>query len=174
MFREITDIFDKGRRVDLEPGQTIFRTGDPVHSMYCVVSGELDLVRHTRTGMPLILNRAGCGVVLAEASAYSQAYHCDCVARQDSSLRFLSTFEFHDVLRSSPDLAGLWAAQLAASLQKARMLSEIRALKTVSERLDAWLTDNGGLPPKGQIQHIAHMLGVSREALYRELAKRRA
>lgn len=174
MFREIIEIFDNGRRVDLEPGQTIFRTSDPVHSMYCVVAGELDLVRHTLSGTPLVLNRAVCGFVLAEASAYSKAYHCDCVARDRSTLRCLSVAEFHDVLRGSSDLAGLWAAQLAATLQKARMLSEIRALKTVSERLDAWLTDNRDLPPKGQIQHVAHMLGVSREALYRELAKRRA
>ena len=28
-------------------------------------------------------------------------------------------------------------------------------------------------PPKGQLQDLAHILGVSREALYRELAKRR-
>ncbi|WP_420336926.1 Crp/Fnr family transcriptional regulator [Roseibium sp.] len=141
--------------------------------MYCVVTGELDLVRHTHSGTPLVLNRAVCGSVLAEASAYSRAYHCDCVARRPSTLRSVSVAQFHDAMRSSPDLAGLWAAQLAATLQNARMLSEIRALKTVSERLDAWLTDNGGLPPKGQIQHVAHMLGVSREALYRELAKRR-
>lgn len=171
---DIADVFANGRPIMLEAGQTMFRTADPVRSMFYVMSGELDLVRHTRTGTPLVLNRAVSGFVLAEASAYSQVYHCDCVARDPSSLRSLPVAEFHEVLRSSPDLAGLWAAQLAVSLQKARMLSEIRSLKTVSQRLDAWLTDNGNLPPKGQIQHLAHMLGVSREALYRELAKRRA
>ncbi|MEC7667561.1 MAG: hypothetical protein VXZ18_01615 [Pseudomonadota bacterium] len=62
---------------------------------------------------------------------------------------------------------------MARTLQKSRMQSEIRTLKTVAERLDAWLVDNPALPPKGQLQDLAHILGVSREALYRELAKRR-
>lgn len=173
MSTDIAEVFANGRPLVLEPGQIIFRTGDLVRSMFYVMTGELDLLRHTPNGTPLILNRAISGFVLAEASAYSRCYHCDCVARDQSCLRSLTVGEFHEALRRSPELAGSWAAQLAASLQKARMLSEIRTLKTVSERLDAWLSDNGQLPPRGQIQHIAHMLGVSREALYRELAKRR-
>jgi len=52
------------------------------------------------------------------------------------------------------------------------MNSEIRALRTVSERLDAWLAGGRMLPPKGEWQDLAQILGVTREALYRELAQR--
>ena len=63
--------------------------------------------------------------------------------------------------------------RLAHAVQEARMKSEIRTLRTVAERLDAWLSaKDGGLPPKGQWQELASELGVSREALYRELARR--
>jgi hypothetical protein len=44
----------------------------------------------------------------------------------------------------------------------------------VAERLDAWLGAEGGLPDRGRWQELAEELGVTREALYRELARRRA
>jgi hypothetical protein len=43
----------------------------------------------------------------------------------------------------------------------------------VAERLDAWLGGERALQEKGTWQDLAAELGVSREALYRELAKRR-
>jgi hypothetical protein len=49
------------------------------------------------------------------------------------------------------------------------------SLKTVAERLEGWLIwRGGGLPPKGAWKDIAAEIGVSPEALYRELAKRRS
>lgn len=49
------------------------------------------------------------------------------------------------------------------------------SLKTVAERLDAWTAANQGAPPiKGEWKTVAVEMGVSPEALYRELAKRRA
>ena len=173
MSKAISDLFEKGRTVSLKPGQTVFRTGDPSRSMYLVVQGQIDLVRHTSTGSPLILSRAGPDNVLAEASAYSDFYHCDGTANEHSHLLSVPVSEFRDVLHGSSELSRLWSAQLASALQKARTQSEIRTLKTVSERLDAWLADSQALPAKGKIQGLAHILGVSREALYRELAKRR-
>jgi hypothetical protein len=43
----------------------------------------------------------------------------------------------------------------------------------VAARLDAWLTLKR-LPPKGEWGALADDIGVTREALYRELARRRA
>ena len=45
----------------------------------------------------------------------------------------------------------------------------------VAERLDAWITwHGGGMPPRGTWKTVASELGTSPEALYQELAKRRA
>lgn len=170
----VSALFASGRTALFEAGQTVFRTGDRVRRMYLVIEGEIDLVRHTRTGTPLILNRVGMGNVLAEASAYSETYHCDGVPKCAVQVKSLSVSDFLGRLNRSPDAAQAWAAGLARELQKARMQCEIRSLNTVAERLDAWLGDNIALPPKGQIQDLAHRLGVTREALYRELARRRS
>jgi len=53
------------------------------------------------------------------------------------------------------------------------MNAEVRTLRTVAEKVDVWLESNKLLPPKGELQVLAQVLGVTREALYRELAKRR-
>lgn len=62
---------------------------------------------------------------------------------------------------------------LARTVQAARVRAEIRSLPKVAERLDAWLDEGHVLPTKGRWQDLAAELGVSREALYRELAQRR-
>jgi hypothetical protein len=58
-------------------------------------------------------------------------------------------------------------------VQRARAQVEIVSLKKVSERLDAWLALSGDLPPKGQWHRLASEIGVTPEALYREIARRR-
>lgn len=173
MYIAFPDLFEKGRIISLAIGQPLFLTGDRVRSMFVVTEGQIDLVRHTRAGARLTQNRVLPGSVPAEASAYSETYHCDGVARIPSQVRSIPVSAFRDKLHDTPDAADAWAAQLAYALQKARMRSEIRSLKTVAERLDAWLGEDRSLPKKGQIQDLAQVLGVSREALYRELAQRR-
>lgn len=173
MFSVVSQLFETEQTVQLEAGKTVFRTGDRVLSMYLVVEGRVDLVRYTASGTSLILNRVSSGNVLAEASAYSEQYHCDGLASMKTQLRSLPVTQFLERLHSSADVARTWAAQLARELQNARMQSEVRSLKTVAERLDAWLGLRNALPPRGEIQDLARVLGVSREALYRELARRR-
>ena len=77
-------------------------------------------------------------------------------------------------LRSDPDLAEVWARNLAHAVQAARLRAEIRSLPRVADRLDAWLAKGRSLPDKGRWQEVAAELGVTREALYRELARRRS
>jgi hypothetical protein len=44
----------------------------------------------------------------------------------------------------------------------------------VAERLDAWIAWNdGNSPEKGEWKLVANQIGVSPEALYREIGKRR-
>jgi len=66
-----------------------------------------------------------------------------------------------------------WAASMSHQLQAARRRAELMSLRTVSERLDFWLVWNeGGMPEKGLWKDVAEEIGVSPEALYRELAAR--
>ena len=173
MSRDIRTIFKSGKALRLLPGEVLFRTSDPVSRMYLIERGEVALRRFTPAGSVLVLQCAAPGQILAEASAYSILYHCEAVGQSEAKLRHIRVEAFRRAMTMDSELAEAWAAQLAHAVQSARLRSEIRTLRTVAERLDAWLGDGRQLPEKGEWQHLASVLGVSREALYRELAKRR-
>ena len=173
MCATLSSVFDGAPVRSLGKDEALFLTGAPVTAMYLVVTGALDLLRHTQSGTRLLLFRGQGGAILAEASAYSDAYHCDGVAAGPAQVRVISRALFRSRLDSDPGLAAEWAARLAHGLQAARMNAAIRTMRTVEERLDAWLAGGQNVPPKGQLQALAESLGVSREALYRELARRK-
>jgi len=161
------------KRRTLEQGATLFHQGDAVRTLYIVADGLVELTRHQRDGGSIILQRAGARTVLAEASVYSPAYHCAAVAALPATVLQMPKATFLDHLRTDADFAESWAAHLARAVQAARYRSEILSLKTVAERLDGWLAwRDDALPAKGQWKSVAHEIGVSPEALYRELARR--
>lgn len=166
-------IFENGQRVSLEMGKTLFHLGEPVKSMYMVINGKIDLIRHSKFGSPITLHRAVSDQILAEASAYSSSYHCDAVASAPSNILAISVAEFCNRLNKNSELSKEWASYLAHALQRARMNAEIRTLRTVEERLDTWLSLGNQFPPKGEWQYLASVLGVTPAALYRELSNRR-
>jgi CRP-like cAMP-binding protein len=173
MSADLFPLFDGGSSRPLGKDETLFLTGEPVRSMFLVTEGEVDLIRHTHSGLRILLFRARIGAILAEASAYSEDYHCDGIAAGPAQVRSVSVASFRARLDGNLGLASAWAARLAHGLQGARMNAAIRTMRTVEERLDAWLAGGRTLPPKGQWQSLAEALGVTREALYRELSKRR-
>ena len=122
--------------------------------------------------MTLVLQRAGAGQMLAEASAYSDSYHCNAVATAPSRVACLPKQTFLSTMAQDPSCAALWATHLAREVQIARTRAEIRTLPRVADRLTAWLADGNTLPPKGRWHQVAMELGITREALYRELSHR--
>ena len=111
---------------------------------------------------------------MAEASLYSERYHCDGRAAQAVRLTAYAKSDIMLHLRKSPDFAEAWARHLARELQQARLHAEILSIRTVAKRLDAWMGwHDGTMQSHGDWKTIASEIGVSPEALYRELAKRR-
>jgi CRP-like cAMP-binding protein len=162
------------REQKLAAGDTLFRAGDPVLSLFLVVAGALRLVRSLPHGFQLTLQRAGAGAIFAEASLFSDCYHCDAVAAEATVLHVVPLQKIKAAFTADPDLAQAWASHLAHEVQHARAQVEMLSLKTVAERVDAWLAlNNCALPPKGRWRQVASEIGIAPEALYRELARRR-
>jgi CRP-like cAMP-binding protein len=152
----------------------VFRSKQPVRSLFIVESGSVQLTRTLAHGAEVTLQRALAGQVLAEASIFSDHYHCDAVALEDCVLRMVPLRKLHAALQSEAELNSALMRHLAHALQQARSQAEILALKTIDARIEAWKSLHGGaLPPKGQWRTLATHIGVSPEALYRELARRR-
>jgi CRP-like cAMP-binding protein len=163
-----------GRERQLAAGSLLFRNGDPVVSLFLVRTGELRLVRMLPHGFQLTLQRAGSASVLAEASLFADRYHCDALAAEHSTLMAVPIADARAALESDAALACVLARHLAGEVQRTRTRAEILSLKSVADRIDAWMAVNGdALPPKGRWNQVASEIGISPEALYRELARRR-
>ncbi len=174
MSEALAELFAAGRPRSFAPGERLFASGDPVLVLHRVVAGEARLVRHRPDGGRIVLQRAGPGAVLAEASLFAERYHCDGEAATELRTRALAVADARARLAARPELALAWAARLARDVQSARQRAEILALPRLAERLEAWLAVSGGvLPPRGRWHELAAELGVTPEALYRHLARRR-
>ena len=156
-----------------EEGQHLFHRNDPVRSMFFIEEGTAQLIRHHRDGSAAVLQRAGPGSMLAEASLFASAYHCDAVAIEPVTATLIARRSLRRLFVTSPDFAQAWAAHLSAEVRHARTRAEILSLRTIAQRLDAWIAETGSLPDKGSWKSLALEIAVSPEALYREIARRR-
>ena len=163
-----------GREVRLEAGTLLFQRGDRVERLYLVRSGHVRLSRFDENGVPAVMQKAGPSGVLAEGSIFSDVYHCDAAALTEARLCPVSMGVLRQALSAEPAMMEALARHLAQEVQRTRGRVEILSRKTVRDRLDAWLALNGpDLPPRGRLKSAAEEIGVSPEAFYRELSRRR-
>lgn len=176
MLDELFEVMQEeaGRVFSLDRKETLFHREDAVREMYLLRSGVVDLVRYQRDGTKLVLHHLSGPAIIAEASMYAARYHCDCICVEPAEVFAVPRRKIEALLRRSPQLFEKWAAYLAIELQNTRHRNELLGRKTVAERLSGWVDWNGGLPPKGSWKQVADQIGVTPEALYRELAKRKA
>ena len=159
----------------LAPGELLFRQGDPAVAIYKVESGRLRLIRRTVDDHLVILHTARRGKFFAEASLFADAYHCDGVAAEPSSVRVYPKEVVLEALRTDPALAEAFMARLARQLQELRARMELRNIRSARDRVLQYLrlragTHGRSIPIEGQLQDIASEIGMTREALYRTLA----
>jgi CRP-like cAMP-binding protein len=151
----------------------VFFAADPVTTLFAVVEGGVDLIRTQPDGRRVVLQRARDDQVLAEASLYSERYHCDAVVMRRTQCLAVDVETFRRAVAEDDALRRTWDAHLARELMRARQLTELLSRRTVRDRLDGWLQlHENVLPAKGTRTELADQLGVSNEALYREIARR--
>lgn len=155
--------------IRLAAGQTLFHTGEPVRNLYVVLEGSVRLVRHQASGAAVVLQRARANELLAEASLFAPRYHCDAVSEQGARLARIAKSAILQAQREDAQWLGDLAAHLAREVQKARARAELLSLRKVQERLHAWQALHGELPARGRWIEVAQEIGVTPEALYREL-----
>lgn len=120
MSSSYVSLFDADGAADLRlaQGAPLFFAGDPVTQIALVREGAIHLLRRTSTGTTVILQAARPGDVVAEASAYSPAYHCGAEAACASRVTLLPIKRFRAALAANPAAAEGWAAHLARTVQR--------------------------------------------------------
>lgn len=163
-------LLKRSSKLDLAKGSLLFKLGAKPTAMYCVLKGEVRLVRTSAAGTEIVLQRTRSGFV-AEASLDQYSYHCDALVTMPSTLLAISRAEFQRSLDSSR-FRDAWIAYVSAELRRARAQSERLMLRTARERILHFLETEGrnhAIKLSITKKTWAAELGLTHEALYRTL-----
>jgi CRP/FNR family transcriptional regulator, dissimilatory nitrate respiration regulator len=167
------DLQASARQQHFAAGEKLFHLGRKPVAMYFVLRGEVRLLRHSRTGSEVILQRTRQGFV-AEASLRSAAYHCDAVAAAPSEVLAFALQDMARGLAQDSDFQRLWIDLMSAQLRAARAQCERLALNSAAERVLHFVETegrNGTLQLHQTRKAWAAELALSHETLYRTLAQ---
>lgn len=156
------------REIELARGEFAFLQGDETHGMFAVRAGKVQLQRHSRVGATVIIHTASAGETFAEASLFSDAYHCDAVALEPSVIVRLDRAEIRRLLVSNADFALAMTNQFATQIQRLRRKLELHSVANASERVYGGMVEG---MMGADIKSFASEIGLSHEAVYRALAE---
>lgn len=132
------------------------------------------LVRATPDGATVTLHQVRPGEMFAEASLFSQQYHCDARADRESVVGWYPKAKLLAQLRGDPDALWNFSRELASRLQSLRQRYEFKQIRSAPERILQFLRlrcdGEGCLKTAGTLKEVATELGLTHEAFYRALA----
>jgi CRP-like cAMP-binding protein len=167
------DLLARGRRLQFDVGDVLFRTGDRPDNLYFVLHGELLLVRHSRLGQQVVLQRTRSGF-LAEASVESRGYHCDGIAKSRTITFAFPMAAFRQALAATEGFRAAWARHLAGEIRRLRAQCERLALRSAPERIIHYIESEGAagaIELTHSLKSWALDLGLTHEALYRAITR---
>lgn len=158
----------------LAAGAALFRQGDVSFGIFRLATGRISLVRTTPGGMEVPMHTVRTGELFAEASLFSDRYHCDAIAMQHSDVLVYPKAALMHALQQDSDALWTFAAELAQRVQGLRTRLEVSRIRAAPERVLQALRlrcDASGIwKPDGTLKRFAEEIGLTHEALYRALA----
>jgi CRP-like cAMP-binding protein len=159
----------------LKKADRLFDQGARVQRMHIIVNGRVKLIRHPVDGEDVVLHVATAGEMIAEASFFSEVYHCSAIADLPSEIQCIDRDEALKKILSdaqtSRDVLHLFAQQI----RDLRGLHELRNIRSAQSRILAYLAtqadSTGKIIVNMSLRDMAYKLGLAHETLYRELRK---
>ena len=125
-------LLQRARRLGFEPGDVLFRAGEPGNSLFVVLEGVIRVSLTTPEGLEVFLAEAGPGAVIGEMALLDPAPRsATAVALAGGSCLWLSHDDLEDLLWDDASLASALLDRLARILaarveQTDRMAGDIR------------------------------------------------
>ena len=153
------------RRLSADAGDLVFHQGMRTHGLFVVRSGRVHLERVGPDGARFVIHRALPGTSFAEASVFSQHYHCDARVVEAGDLVRIDKASVLAAF-ADPDFARAYGRQSTQLIQAQRQLMEIIGIRRANDRVIAGMV--AGLLD-GSIVDFAARLQLTHEATYRAL-----
>lgn len=165
-----SSLLNQKKVIKLEANQSLFIQGAKPEWLYFLETGEVCLTRCGLAGESCTLQRIFRGF-LAEASLFSEHYHCDAYCTQNSCLTAFPIEAFREQL-GEDDFYQTWIQVLSKEIKRLRNQNERLSLKRAPDKVLHYLqseTESGLLKLEGSKKDWAAELGLSHESLYRTL-----
>lgn len=153
---------------DLQSGDRLFAQMDPTVGMFYLSEGLIELQRHTEAGDKITIHQARTGETFAEASLFSDQYHCDAIARATSKVLILEKRAVLKIFDCDGAFASALAARFAQQVQSYRRRIELLAIRSARERTYTAIAD--GMLRTNALD-LAAQIGLTHETTYRALSQ---
>ncbi len=153
---------------EFEAGETLFLEGDRSQAVFFVQHGAVDLNRVSASGHRVVIFRARAGDTFAEASLFSETYHCSAQAVSKTLVVECQKSELLKRMEASLEFNKDLAKRFATQVLLIRRRVELLSIRAADERIlvalkDGLLVDN--------IQSFSEQIGLAPETVYRNLKK---
>jgi len=161
--------------VQLKKAERLFGQGAKVQRMHILVNGRVKLIRHPFDGEDVVLHVATAGEMIAEASFFSEVYHCSAIADLPSEIQCIDRNEALEKMLSDTRFSRNVMHLFAQQIRDLRGLHELRNIRSAQSRILTYLAtqadSSGKIIVNMSLRDMAYKLGLAHETLYRELRK---
>jgi CRP-like cAMP-binding protein len=157
-------------------GQVLFQRNEPSRAIYAVKAGCVRLLHYTKSGQCISHYSVHTGELCAEIVLFLDAYACTAIAEEPTQVLAFPKEAFLSGIQQDPDLAIAFMTQLSNRLHMAKIMVELRSIRSATERVLHYLRlitppEQNAVVLEQPLKSIAADLGISPEAFSRTLAQ---
>ncbi|HWA29847.1 MAG TPA: Crp/Fnr family transcriptional regulator [Rhizomicrobium sp.] len=166
-------LVQSGKLVQLAKGDRLFSRGENADAAYAILSGEIEVTIEGPDGRSVFIARLGGGTVVGEMGVLDGVPRsADAHATRRTELWKVDAKMVHDALTEEPGSALALLGVFARRIRDTDSLVERNSSMDLGKRLARLLLEEG---TSGKIIYnqsdLAHLVGATREAVNRKLAK---
>ena len=153
---------------ELKTGETLFSQEAKAGGLFYLISGIIDLHRVSQSGHKITIHRARAEDTFAEASLFSDHYHCSATAGENTTVIECRRTAILQLFKSDLEFSNAMLSRFASQIQQSRRRVELLSIRSADERIIAAMQD--GMLVE-EVKPFAEMIGLAPETTYRALAK---
>jgi CRP/FNR family transcriptional regulator len=161
------------REIPARKGSFLFSPGDVTKGFYAVLDGAIRVYRDSAKGKEITLEIVGAGSTLAEASLFTERYHCHAEVLKDSTVFLIPKDAFLEMIQTNIQFAATWIHILSLEVMRLRQRVEELTLKSPKIRIVSYILLLGEMQNSTSIilpayrKSIATLLDMTHETFYR-------
>ncbi len=170
---QVTRLEGISKEISLKKGALLFSPGDVAQGFFAVTTGAVRLYRISSKGKEISIEIAGTGRTFAEASLFSDIYHCYAEPLRDSMVCLIRKDAFLELIQRDSQFATAWFRVLSDKVIHLHRQIEELSLKTPKARIVGYILLLADMQNSSMValpahrKSIATLLGMTHETFYR-------